>query len=215
MAIGVLLADDHKIVREGLRTLIEKQPDIEVVAEAEDGPTAVRLACELTPQVVIMDISMPGLNGVDATRQILEQSPEVRVIALSMHRDRRFILEMLKAGALGYLLKNCAFEEISHAIRTVAAGGTYLSSTISDIVVKDYVRRQTEGERSVYTVLTAREREVLQLVAEGHSTKEIAFRLRLSIKTVETHRQQIMSKLDIHTIAELTKYAVREGITTL
>ncbi len=214
MAIRILLADDHKIVRQGLRTLLEKEPDMEVVAEAEEGRMAVRLARKLAPQVVIMDVGMPDLNGIEATRQVLADTPGLKVIALSMHSDRRFVVNMLKAGASGYLLKDSAFEELAAAIRVVMLNKTYLSPGVSDIVIKDYVQGPRE-DSSVFSVLTPREREVLQLMAEGKSTKQIADRLHVSVKTIETHRQQIMTKLGIHSVAELTKYAVREGLSSL
>jgi two-component system response regulator NreC len=214
MGIRILLADDHKIVRQGLRTLLEKEPDMAVVAEAENGRASVRLARELSPQVVIMDVGMPDLNGIEATRQLLAESPKIKVIALSMHSDRRFVVNMLKAGASGYLLKDSAFEELANAIRVVMANKTYLSPGVSDIVIKDYVQGP-KPDNSAFSILTAREREVLQLMAEGKSTKQIADRLHVSVKTVETHRQQIMSKLDMHSVAELTKYAIREGLSSL
>ncbi len=211
MSIGVLLADDHRIIRQGLRSLLEKQPDMEVVAEAENGRTAVQLARRLSPDVVVMDIAMPDLNGIEATQQIIAEAPGVKIVALSMHSDKRFVARMLKAGASGYLLKDCAFEELARAIRTVAVNQIYLSPGIAGVVVEDFVRHVSETDSS----LTPREREVLQLLAEGSSTKEIAARLQVSVKTVETHRRHIMEKLDIHTIAELTKYAIRQGLTSL
>lgn len=215
MSIRILLADDHKITRQGLRSLLDKQPDMEVVAEAEEGRTAVRLARELSPDVVIMDVSMPDLNGMEATRQIVGEFGGVKVIALSMHSDMLFVSEMLKSGASGYLLKDCAFEELARAIRVVVADKTYLSPAISGIVVGDYLNRLSKVDSTGSQLLTDREREVLQLMAEGKSTKQIALKLHISVKTVETHRRQIMSKLDIHTVAELTKYAVRKGLTSL
>ena len=215
MSIRILLADDHKITRQGLRSLLEKQDDMEVVAEAEEGRTAVRLAREFSPHIVIMDVSMPDLNGVEATRQIVERTPDVRVIALSMHSDSLFVTEMLKSGASGYLLKDCAFEELTLAIRAVVDGKTYLSPSISGVVVDDYLHRLSKTAYAGPDVLTNREREVLQLMAEGKSTKRIALELHISAKTVETHRRQIMNKLDIHTVAELTKYAIRKGLTSL
>jgi DNA-binding NarL/FixJ family response regulator len=211
----ILLADDHKITRQGLRSLLEKQPDMEVVAEAENGRTAVRLAAEMAPDVVIMDITMPDLNGVEATRQILDKSPDIKIIGLSMHSDALFVTEMLKNGAAGYLLKDCAFEELTRAIRTVIDNKTYLSPSISGVVVEDYIHRLTKADFSGSDILSDREKEVLQLMAEGSSTKNIALKLHISVKTVETHRRQIMSKLDIHTVAELTKYAIRKGLTSL
>lgn len=215
MGIRIILADDFEIIREGLRALIEKQPGMTVIAEAEDGRSAVQLATKLSPDIIVMDISMPDLNGIEATRQILEKNAESKVIALSVHCDRRFVLEMLNAGASGYLLKDCAFKELIHAIHTVAANNTYLSPKITDIVLKDYVHRIPKSEFSTLSLLTPREREVLQLLAEGRRTKEIAQLLQVSVKTVETYRQQIMAKIDIHSIAELTKFAVREGLTSL
>ncbi len=213
MPLRLLLVDDHKIIREGLQTLMVRYPDMTVVGEAADGSEAVRLAAELSPDIVIIDITMPGLNGIDATRQIRANDPRIGVVALSMHADRRFVIETLKAGASGYLLKDCAFEEIATAVRTVASGGTYLSARITDFVVREYVSSQKVDTGS--KTLTPREREVLQLVAEGQSTKDIAYKLKVSVKTVETHRQQLMEKLQIHSVAELTKYAIREGITPL
>lgn len=215
MNIRIIVADDHKIIREGLKALIDKQPDMEVAAEAQDGLTITKLARKLLPHVIIMDIGMPEMNGIDATRQIVSENKDVKIIALSMHSDRRFVLEMLKAGASGYLLKDSAFEELVSAIHTVMGGQSYLSPRITDIVVKEYLGNIPKNESSVFNVLTAREREVLQLLAEGKSTKQIAATLNLSVKTVETHRQQIMEKLEIRTVAELTKYAIREGLTSL
>jgi len=211
----IIIADDHKIMREGLKALIEKQPDMEVAAEAQDGLAVTKLARKLMPQVIIMDIGMPEMNGIDATRQIISENKEIKIIALSMHSDRRFVLEMLKAGASGYLLKDSAFEELVNAVHTVMTGQSYLSPRITDIVVKEYLHNQPKSESTVFNVLTVREREVLQLLAEGKSTKQIASTLNLSVKTVETHRQQIMDKLEIRTVAELTKYAIREGLTSL
>lgn len=215
MSIKILLADDHKITRQGLRSLLEKESDMEVVAEAEEGRTAVCLVRELSPDVVVMDVSMPDLNGMEATRQIVAELPNVKVIALSMHSDNLFVSEMLKSGASGYLLKDCAFEELARAIHVVVEGKTYLSPAISGVVVDDYLHHLARTESTSSEVLTDREREVLQLIAEGNSTKQIALKLHISVKTVETHRRQIMSKLNIHTIAELTKYAIRQGLTSL
>ena len=215
MSIRILLADDHKITRQGLRSLLDKQADMEVVAEAEEGRTAVRLVREMLPDMVIMDVSMPDLNGMEAARQIVDAFPNVKIIALSMHSDALFVTEMLRSGASGYLLKDCAFEELARAIRTVVAGKTYLSPTISGVVVDDYLHRLSKADFSGSEVLSNREREVLQLLAEGKSTKQIALKLYISAKTVETHRRQIMDKLDIHSVAELTKYAIRKGFTSL
>jgi DNA-binding NarL/FixJ family response regulator len=215
MSIKILIADDQKIFREGLRALIEKQPGMEVIGEVENGRKAIQLVQELLPDLIIMDIAMPDLNGIEATRQIVAKIPNVKVIALSMHSDKRFVVEMLKAGASGYLLKDCAFEELAHAIRAVRVNKTYLSTEIADIMIKDYVRLFPKTELLISSILTPRQREVLQLLSEGKTTSQIAQDLQVSVKTVETYRQQIMDKLDIHSIAELTKYAIREGLTSL
>lgn len=215
MGIRILIVDDHKIVREGLRNLIEKRPEMEVISEAEDGRAAVKLAKELLPDIIIMDVAMPEMNGIEATRQIIAGAPHVKIIALSMHSNRRFIVEILKEGASGYLLKDCAFDELVNAINTVLTNRIYLSPRIADIVIKEYINFFPPAKISVYSALTHRECEVLQLLAEGKSTKDIASRLNLSVKTVETHRQQIMDRLGIHSVAELTKYAIREGLTSL
>ncbi len=215
MNIKILLADDHKIVRQGLRSLIESQSDMEVVGEAEDGRTTIRLVEELSPHVVIMDIAMPDLNGIEATHKIVGNEPRVKVIALSMYLDRRFVNEMLRAGATGYLLKDCAFDELVHAVRTVVANRIYLSPRVTEVVVQHYIQYSEIAESSAFSLLTAKEREVLQLVAGGRSTQEIARQLWVSVKTVETHRRQVMRKLNIHNVAELTKYAIREGLTFL
>ncbi len=211
----ILLADDHKIVRDGLRTLLAKNAAITVVGEAEDGRPTVQLAKELSPDIVIMDVALPDLNGIEATRQITSECPEIRVIAVSMHSDRRFVAEMLKAGASAYLSKDYVFDELERAIRAVSTKKVYLSPDISDVVVENYVRQTPEPESSAYSVLSEREREIVQLIAEGKTAKEIADQLNVSVKTVETHRTNIMSKLNIHRLAELTKYAIREGLTSL
>jgi DNA-binding NarL/FixJ family response regulator len=215
MSIRILLGDDHGIIRQGLRSLLEKEPEMEVVGEAEDGRKALELVRELVPDIVIMDITMPNLNGVEATHQIVSEFPKVKVIALSIHSNKRFVADMLKAGASGYVLKECLFEELVKAIRVAAANGIYLSPTITGVVVGDYVKRLSTTVDSQLSVLTDREREVLQLLAEGKNTKEIALELYVSTKTIESNRRQIMEKLNIHSVAELTKYAVREGLTSL
>jgi len=213
--IKIILADDHQIVRHGLRSLLSSEPDMEVVGEADNGRAVVRLVQEKSPQVVIMDISMPDLNGIEATRQIIAESPGVKIIALSMHSDSLFVLNMFKAGASGYLLKDCALEELVKAVRTVLNRKIYLSPGISDIVIKDFVIGWSPPDSSAYSILTTREREVLQLMAEGRNTNQIAENLCVSVKTVEAHRKQLMNKLDIHSVAELTKYAIRQGLTSL
>jgi len=215
MSIKILLADDHKIIRDGLRSLIEKCPEMEVVGEADNGRMTIQLARELEPDVVIMDISMPDLNGIDATHQIIADVPGIKVIALSMHSDKRFVVGMFKAGAAGYLLKDCAFDELEQAVKTVLADHTYLSPKIATVVIKDYVPQVLTEDTSAFSVLSAREREVLQLLAEGKTTKDIASDLFLSVKTIETYRQRIMDRLDIHNLADLIKFAIREGLTSL
>jgi len=215
MAIRIVLADDHQIMREGLRSLLSQQEDMEVVAEAETGRSAVEQARACRPDVVIMDVTMPELNGIEATRQILEALPETKIIALSMHPDRRFVAEMFKAGASGYLLKLCASEELARAIHHVRAGHHYISPSIAGTVLKDYTNLLPPDADSPAALLSEREREVLQLLAEGLGTKEIARRLHISSKTIDTHRRQIMTKLDLHSVAELVRFAIREGITPL
>lgn len=215
MTIRILLADDHKIMCDGLRNLLESQSGIEVIAVAENRRDAVKLARELKPDVVIMDVSMPNLNGIEATRQIIAESNTIRVIALSMHSDKRFVVDMLKAGAAGYLLKESAFKELVIAVRAVVNHKTYLSSRIAEIATHDYVHHLSKCFSQVSSSITAREREVLQLLAEGKNTKEIASCLYVSVKTVEVHRKNIMDKLNIRNIAGLIKYAIREGLTSL
>lgn len=218
MNIRILLADDHRILREGLRSLLAQQPDITVVGEAWDGEGAVALARKLQPDVVIMDVVMPGVDGVAATRQIRADCPATKVIALSMHADRRFVSEMVRAGALGYLVKDSAFEELNQAVRSVVDNRPYLSAVITGTLVEDFVRQNSSLERppvSPLHLLTAREQEVLRLLADGKRVKEIAHLLEISSKTVESHRQNIMDKLEIHSTIELTRYALREGLTTI
>lgn len=215
MSIRILLVDDHKMMRDGLRVLLEKQPDLQVIGEADNGRTAVRMARELRADVVIMDIGLPDLNGIDATRDIIAAVPDAKVIGLSMHADKVFVGEMFRAGALAYLLKHCAFEELAQAIRVVCSGQFYVSPQIAGLMIKDYVRQISTDKPSVFAALTGREREVLQLLAEGKSTRQIAACLNISLKTVETRRQQIMTKLKLDNMADLIKYAIREGLTTL
>jgi DNA-binding NarL/FixJ family response regulator len=211
----IVLVDDHQLLRAGLRSLLSKERDLEVVGEASDGREAVQLVSQSSPDVVIMDIGMPNLNGIEATRQILQVAPRTRIIALSMHSSAQFVSRMLEAGASAYLLKDCAHDELLHAVRAVIAGQVYLSPAITGVVVDDYVRRAGGATRGDAVVLTPREREIAQLLAEGRSTKEVAGQLFVSVKTVETHRQHIMEKLKLGSIAELTKYAIREGLTEL
>lgn len=211
----ILIADDHGIVRQGLRALLEKEANMEIVGEAEDGPAVVRLAEELLPDVVIMDISMPNLNGIEATRLILQKIPDTRVIALSTYSKRSFVAEMLKAGALGYVLKSYLFDELTRAIHAVAANQHYLSPRITDVLIEDYINQAPTADNSVLSRLTDRERQMLQFLAEGQSTKQIALSLNVSPKTADANRRQIMNKLGIFSIAELTKFAIREGLTFL
>jgi DNA-binding NarL/FixJ family response regulator len=213
--VRILLADDHKLFIDGLGSLLERRTGVEVVGAARDGLTAVRLASELEPHIILMDISMPHLNGIEATRKILDENPSIKIIILSMHADRRYVVESLRAGARGYLLKDSASEELLSVMERVVAGEICLTSKMSSEIIQDYLRLVESGESNAFTVLSPREREVLQLLAEGHSTKEIAARLSVSVKTVETHRSQIMNKVDLHSVAELTKYAIREGITQI
>ena len=216
MSTRILIADDHRIIREGLHALLSKQDTFVVVGEAEDGRKAVDLAARLRPDVVIMDLTMPGLNGIEATRQIIAANPGMKVIALSIHSDRRFVRQMFEAGATGYLLKEGAFEELARAIRAVTDGKSFVSPGIAGVLIDDLVHRMTGKETPAgVRALSGREREVLQLLAEGKSTKEIAAILGVGAKTVETHRRQIMLKLQLDSVAELTKYAIREGLTSL
>jgi DNA-binding NarL/FixJ family response regulator len=214
--IRVLLADDHNVLREGLRSLLQQEPDIDVVLDVADGRTAVNETQRLAPDVVVMDISMPGLNGIDATRKIAGDLFNAKVLCLSVHREKSLVQAMLEAGASGYLLKTSAADELIQAVRTVAEGGMYLSPPIAGDIVEQQFRSTGTGNRSTaYTELTEREREVLQLVAEGCHTKEIADRLHISPKTVLAHLENMMRKLDVDSIASLTRYALREGISEL
>ncbi len=215
MSIRVVLVDDHHIMRKGLKSLLEKNSDISVVGEAGNGREALGRIRKTDSDAVIMDVSMPDMNGIEATRQIKDEFPCIKVIALSMHSDKLFVEGMLKAGVSGYLLKDCLVEDLANAIYTVIKGEIYLSPKIAATVVKTYLHQLANNNDCEQAILTPRERETLQLIAEGRDTKQIASRLHVSTKTVETHRRKIMEKLDLHSIAELTKYAIREGLTEL
>jgi DNA-binding NarL/FixJ family response regulator len=211
--IRILLADDHTLIRRGLRLVIEQQPDLMVVGEAEDGRQAVALAASLKPDVVVLDIGMPNLNGIEAAKQISEGESGAAVVILSMYSDETYILRALKSGARGYLLKDSAESDLVHAIRSVAEKKSFFSPTVSRVLLEDYVRKlQRTGGESSYDLLTPREREVLQLIAEGKSNKEVADMLNLSVYTVETHRGNLMEKLNLKGVPELILYAVRKGI---
>jgi DNA-binding NarL/FixJ family response regulator len=215
MTIRILLVDDHHLVRQGLRALIERRPDLQVVGEADDGRTAIQMVRELAPDLAVMDLRMPDLNGIDATRQALAAKPNLKVVGLSAQSDERGVREMLRVGASGYLLKDAAFEELVNAIYAVMDDKIYLSPAISRSVLNNATQSEESQLDSVFTVLSRREREVLQLFSEGMSTKEIAAHLQLSTKTIETHRRNIMAKTSASGIAELTRYAIRQGITPL
>jgi two-component system response regulator NreC len=212
MSIRIVLADDHTIVRYGLSRAFEQETDIQVVGQAQDGLSAVQLVRELSPDAVLMDISMPDLNGIEATHQILKILPRVKVIALSMHSSDKYVREMFRAGASAYLLKDCPFEELVEAVRMVIDGKSYVSPSIGGLIINDYLGKSEEVD-SVFSVLSRREREVLQLLAEGNTTKQVGKHLHISPKTVEVHRIRIMNKLCIDNIAQLTKYAIQEGLT--
>ena len=215
MSIRVLLVDDHKMFRDGLRALLAARADLEVVGEAEDGLTALELATKLRPDIVILDLAMPRLHGIEVVRRLTADLPQTRVIILTMHSDRRFVVEALRSGAAAYVLKEAGFTELAEVIDEVRAGRLYLSPAVAEQVIRDYVRLAEAEDGSALAVLSGREREVMQLITSGRSTKEIAGELHVSVKTVESHRKQIMDKLGLHSVAELTKYAIREGLTPL
>jgi DNA-binding NarL/FixJ family response regulator len=211
--IRILLADDHKLMRSGLRVLLEQQEDLTVVGEASDGREAVALASSLRPEVLVMDIGMPNLNGIEAATQIIQSHPQIAIVMLSMHSDESYVLRALKSGAKGYLLKDSAEADLLRAVHAVAEGKSFFSPAVSKVLLDDYVRKlKRSGADDPYDLLTPREREILQLVAEGKSNKDVAQLLNLSVYTVETHRSNIMEKLKLRGIPELILYAVRKGI---
>ncbi len=211
--IRILLADDHKLMRSGLRVLLEQQADLTVVGEASDGREAVTLANSHKPDVLVMDVGMPNLNGIEAASQISQSHPEISIVILSMHSDESYVLRALKAGAKGYLLKDSAEADLIRAVHAVADGKSFFSPAVSKVLLDDYVRKlKRSGTEDPYDLLTPREREILQLVAEGKSNKDVAQLLNLSVYTVETHRSNIMEKLNLKGVPELILYAVRKGI---
>jgi two-component system NarL family response regulator len=215
MSIRILLVDDHQMLRDGLRSILDLENDLEVVGEAATGYEGIEMARTLRPEVIVMDIGMKDLNGIDATRQIIAQDPRAKVIALSTHSDDSFVLSMLEAGASGYVLKDAAVDEMRRAIRVVAGDHHYLSPEIAGSVVHAHLRGPSQERVSVHSLLGSRERQILQLLAEGHTSSEIARKLHIATTTVDSHRRNIMKKLDLHSVAELTKYAIRQGLTSL
>ncbi len=215
MTVKLIVADDHTLMREALCNKLDSKPDLEIVAQADNGRQAVELSQKHAPELIIMDVSMPDLNGVEATKRIHNNNPNIKIIALSMHSEQKFVTDMLKAGASGYLNKACRFEELLEAINVVISGEIYLDRGIGTKVIKDYLSSLSQNEDSNSEILTSREREVLQMVAEGRSSKEVAFKLGIEEHTIVKHRQNIMNKLDIRDIPGLTKYAIREGIISL
>lgn len=213
--MNILLVDDHQMMRDGLRAVLERESDLHVSGEAADGRTALELCATLHPDVVVMDIGMPGLNGIEATRQVTTHHPRTRVVALSMNADRRYVHAMFEAGAWAYLVKSSASEELIRAIRAVSHDEKYVSPTVASAVLDAFVVGPKSTQRDPRSELSPREREVLQLLAEGMTSKEIAAKLDLAVSTIETHRKQIMAKLELRSVAELTKFAIRTGITTL
>jgi two-component system response regulator NreC len=215
MKAKVLLVDDHKILRQGLKLLLENQSELQVIGQAEDGAEAIVLVDQLKPDVIVMDVSMPGLDGIEATRQIVSQYPDMKIIALSMYPKKHFVVEMLKAGASGYVLKEYAFSELIKAIDVTISGQVYLCSKTTSIVVGDYVNKGQITDSFDQASLTDRQSEILKFVADGMSSKEIAYSMDISVKTVDATRRKIMKKLDIDSVADLVKYAVREGLSPL
>ncbi|HBV99138.1 MAG TPA: DNA-binding response regulator [Desulfotomaculum sp.] len=209
----IMIVDDHQIIRDGLRSLLEKLPDIEIVAEAGDGITAVQKAREISPDLVLMDISMPNLNGIEATLKITSENPGIKVIALTMHSEKWYLDKMIKAGACGYITKSCDYKELIQALTSCQENGFYLGRGIAGLVIKDYMAQLKNNNSE--QLLTVRERQILQLIAEGKTTAEAASLLKISKKTVEAHRSQIMNKLGLYNLADLVKYAVREGLISI
>lgn len=215
MTVKLIVADDHTLMREALCNKLDNKPDLEVIVQADDGRQAIELCQKHVPELIIMDVSMPDLNGVEATKRIHDNNPNIKIIALSMHSEQKFVTDMLKAGASGYLNKACRFEELLEAINVVISGEIYLDRSIGTKVIKDYLSSLSQKEDSNSEILTSREREVLQMVVEGKSSKEVAFKLGIEEYTIVKHRQNIMNKLDIRDVPGLTKYAIREGIISL
>lgn len=213
--LRILIADDHNIVREGLRMILEREPDMEVVAEAENGQKALELAEQLTPDLALLDISMPELSGIETTQKMLARWPEISILVLSMCAEKQFVIEALGAGAKGYLLKDCAATDLVIAIRNILTGGIHLSQRVAELIVKEYIQAPAEQKNNNTQALSPRESEILKFIANGKNTKEIAFQLKLSTKTIETHRQNLMNKLNLSSIADLVKYAIREGIISI
>lgn len=214
MTTKVLIADDHQLFREGLVNLLSSAPDIEVIAEAEDGKVATEKAIKLKPDVLLIDIGMPNMNGIEATRVLKKDLPDLKIIAVSMHSDRQFVKGILEAGADGYLLKNCTYRQLIDAIESVKSGKKYLSDDITEMIIKGYLD-PGDSETETYTELSEREMEILKLYAEGKSTREISEKLFISVKTVGTHKQHILEKLGLKTNADLVKYAIKEGLIQL
>jgi two-component system response regulator NreC len=216
MATKILIADNHGILRQGISALIEKHGDMKVVGQADNGLTVVELARELQPDVVLMDVTMPVLNGIEATRQIKSELPHIKVLALSVHAKREFVLDMVRAGVSGYMLKECVFDDLVHAIKVIVAGQSYLSPQIATIVLEGITKDSVfDAAGSLHETLTSKEKHILQLLTEGRSAKEIASQFGMSVKTIEANRRQIMEKTDVDNLADLTKYAIRQGLITV